>query len=139
MNSKTMTKEKLAAIIDQTVVTPNAVYRDFDQLCEEAIANQIGSIAVSPCMVKYCHDKLQGSGVQIACSISFQFGRATVEVKRYEMEQAITDGADILEYVMNIGECKSGNLDYIKHEMQVLTDYCHSCGNSELQTVHGSD
>ena len=124
MKSKMITKEQLAGIIDNTLVTPTAVTKEFEQFCQEAIENQFIMIAVSPCMIKYCAHELKGSGVTIGASISFPFGRATVDTKIFEIEQAIRDGAVEIEYVMNIGECKSGNFDYISDEMKAIVEIC---------------
>ena len=81
-------------------------------------------MCIPPCFVKEAKDFLKGSNVQIATVIGFPFGNTTTEVKVFETRQAIDNGADEIDMVINIGWLKSGDLDKVGHEIKVIKDAC---------------
>ena len=129
MSSKTISREQLVRFIDHTMVNANATIRDIDKLCKEAIDNNFAMIAVSPCMVSYCADKLKGTDVAVGVgAVSFPHGRATIETKVFETKDAIKNGAQEIEYVMNIGACKEHDYDLIRKEMREINNVCKKHG-----------
>lgn len=126
MDSKTITKEQLAGMIDHTFLKAYAVHADFDRLCREAAENHFAMVAINSSPVAYCKKLLAGTDVHVGAAISFPLGQTAVETKLFETKKAIEDGADEIDYVLNIGELKMGNAVYIEDEMQRITDLCKS-------------
>lgn len=126
MDSKMITKEQLAAMIDHTFLKAYAVHADFDRLCREAAEHHFAMVAVNSSPVAYCKKLLAGTGVHVGAAISFPLGQTVPETKLFETKKAIEDGADEIDYVLNIGELKMGNTAYIEDEMRRITDLCKS-------------
>lgn len=126
MNSKTVTKEQLAGMMDHTFLKAFATRADFDRLCKEAAENHFAMVAINSSPVAYCKSILKGTGVHVGAAISFPLGQTAIETKVFETKKAIEDGADEIDYVLNIGELKMGNTAYIEDEMRRITDVCKS-------------
>jgi deoxyribose-phosphate aldolase len=105
----------LAKRIDHTNVRPDATFRDIQELCREALELDVRAVCVNPCYVSYAK-KLVGDELLVCAAIDLPFGSSKMEVKRRAVEVAIADGADEVDYVVNIGMLKSGLLDYIVRE-----------------------
>jgi deoxyribose-phosphate aldolase len=105
----------LAERIDHTNVRPDATFRDIQELCREALELDVRAVCVNPCYVSYAK-KLVGDELLVCAAIDLPFGSSKMEVKRRAVEVAIADGADEVDYVVNIGMLKSGLLDYIVRE-----------------------
>lgn len=125
MNSTTITKEHLAAMMDHTCLKAYAVKEDFDKLCREAKENGFAMVAINSSPVSYCKNLLKDTPVHVGAAISFPLGQTAIETKVYETEKSIEDGADEIDYVINIGELKNGNLAYIRKEMEQIVTVCH--------------
>ena len=124
MDSTKITKAQLAGMIDHTCLKAHAIHADFDQLCREAKDNGYAMVAINSVPVKYCKELLKDTPVHVGAAISFPLGQTTIETKVHETEKAIEDGADEIDYVINIGELKNGNLAYIKEEMERIVAVC---------------
>lgn len=126
MNSKTITKEQLAGMVDHTFLKAFAAHADMDRLCREAMENHFAMVAINSSPVAHCKSILDGTGVHVGAAISFPLGQTALETKLFETKKAIEDGADEIDYVLNIGELKMGNLTYIEEEMRRIADVCKS-------------
>lgn len=128
MKIENMTSKELAGYFDHTFLKAYATKEDFVKLCEEA--NTIGAamVAINSSPVALCKELLKDSIVHVGAAISFPLGQTTIEVKAYEVQQAIDNGADEIDYVINIGEAKMHHYDYIEKEMKVLVDICRKEG-----------
>lgn len=124
MDSKTITREQLAGMIDHTFLKAYAVHADFDKLCREAADHHFAMVAINSSPVAYCKSILAGTGVHVGAAISFPLGQTALETKIFETKKAIEDGADEIDYVLNIGELKMGNTAYIEEEMRRITEVC---------------
>lgn len=124
MKSTEMTKEQLAGMIDHTNLKAYAVEDDFKKLCKEASENRFAMVAINSSPVKLCKKLLQGTNVHVGAAISFPLGQTSIETKVAETEHAIADGADEIDYVLNIGELKMGHDDYIQKEMEEIVSVC---------------
>ena len=121
---KVTTKEQLAGMIDHTFLKAYATDSDMKQLCDEAKEYGFAMVAVNSVQVKLCKKLLAGSAVHVGATISFPLGQTSIEAKVFEVEKAIEDGADEIDYVLNIGELKMGHDAYIKREMQEIVSVC---------------
>ena len=126
----TMTAEKLAKYFDQTLLKAYASDADFKAFCEESAKYGFKMVAINSVPVKKCKKYLEGSDVLVGAAIGFPLGQTTIENKVRETEQAIEDGADEIDYVINIGELKSGNLAYIEDEMRRIVAVCRKNGKT---------
>lgn len=124
MNSKKITREQLAGMMDHTFLKAYATDADFEKLCGEAKENGFAMVAINSVPVKLCKKLLEGTKVHVGAAISFPLGQTAIETKAFETEKAIADGADEIDYVLNIGELKMGNDDYIRKEMEIIVEIC---------------
>ena len=116
--------KELAAMFDHPNLKAFASEQDFELLCREAAENHFAMVAINSSPVALCKRLLEGSGVHVGAAISFPLGQTTVETKVFETENAIQNGADEIDYVLNVGELKQGNLDYIRREMESIVAIC---------------
>lgn len=120
-----MTKEELAHIFDHTFLKAYASRDDFIQLCNEAKSIGAAMVAINSEPVKLCKELLQGTNIHVGAAISFPLGQTTLDIKLTETKQAIDDGADEIDYVINIGKAKMHDWNYIEQEMRSIVELCH--------------
>lgn len=113
---------KLAATIDHTNLKADATAAAFEKLCREAVEYGFPMVAINSAPVKRCAELLQGTAVHVGAAISFPLGQTTIETKIFEVNDAIENGADEIDYVINITELKAGNRAYIEDEMRRIVD-----------------
>ena len=130
---ETMTRKKLAGMMDHTFLKAYATDKDFEKLCGEAKEHGFAMVAINSSPVKLCKALLKDTDVHVGAAISFPLGQTTIETKVFETKKAIEDGADEIDYVINIGELKMGNYDYIKKEMEAIVAVCRE--NNVLSKV----
>jgi deoxyribose-phosphate aldolase len=124
MNSKTITREELCRLFDHSNLKAFADENTFKKLCKEAAENHFAMVAINSSPVKLCKELLKGTDVHVGGAVSFPLGQTTLETKLFETEDAIRNGADEIDYVINIGELKNGNLAYIREEMEKIVAVC---------------
>lgn len=110
---ESLADKNLARKIDHTLLKPDATPGDIDELCKEAKEYTFASVCVNPGHVKQCGDLLKGTDVKVCTVIGFPLGANTTETKRFEAEQAIENGAEEIDMVINVGQLKAGNYDYV--------------------------
>ena len=81
-------------------------------------------VAINSAPVALCHELLKDTDIHVGAAISFPLGQTTIETKVFETEDAIRKGADEIDYVVNLGEVKNGNYDYIRREMESIVKVC---------------
>ena len=124
MQLESLTRKELAGMMDHTFLKAFATRADFEKLCGEAKEHGFAMVAINSVPVKLCKELLEGTDVHVGAAISFPLGQTTIETKAFETEKAIEDGADEIDYVINIGELKMGHDDYIKREMETIVSIC---------------
>lgn len=115
---------ELAAYFDHTQLKAYATVEDFQKLCDESMHYGFKMVAINSVPVKLCKALLDGSPVHVGAAIGFPLGQTTIRCKVYETEQAIADGADEIDYVINVGEVKNGNFAYVEQEMKEIVAVC---------------
>ncbi|WP_042345812.1 deoxyribose-phosphate aldolase [Bacillus massiliigorillae] len=113
---------KIAGMIDHTVLKADTTEKQIVTLCEEAREYKFASVCVNPTWVKKCAELLQGSGVDVCTVIGFPLGANTSEVKAFETTQAIKDGATEVDMVINIGALKDGNNELVERDIKAVVD-----------------
>jgi deoxyribose-phosphate aldolase len=116
---------KINEFIDHTLLKADAREEQIKKLCEEAKDHQFKSVCVNPYWVSKCRELLQDSGVLVCTVIGFPLGASTKAAKVFEAEDAIKNGADELDMVINIGALKDEKNDYVKEEIKVLSEVAH--------------
>ena len=110
----------LADYIDHTLLRADAVLEDIAALCTEAAEYKFASVCVAPSYIKYAAGQLAGSGVKVCTVIGFPLGASGSRVKIYEAMEAVNNGADELDIVINIGDAKAGTWVKIKKELSAI-------------------
>ena len=123
-----LTPEQLAKYFDQTLLKAYVTEDDFKAFCEESDRYGFAMVAINSAPVKFCKNVLKNSSVHVGAAIGFPLGQTTIEDKVFETRQAIADGADEIDYVVNLVKLKSGDLDYVEDEMRRIVDVCNEHG-----------
>lgn len=121
---KYMNKKDLASYIDHTALKPDIVIDDIQKLCDEAIKYSFASVCVNPCYVFIAKEFLKNSDVKVCTVIGFPLGATTTEVKAFESAQAIENGADEIDMVINIGALKEGKYNYVENDIKAVYEVC---------------
>jgi deoxyribose-phosphate aldolase len=108
---------KIPGLIDHTLLRPDATGADIKKLCEEAMHYSFHSVCIHPSFIKYAKDILSGSKVKISTVIGFPFGMTLSGVKVFEAAEAVREGADELDIVINIGLARSGRWSEVESEI----------------------
>ncbi len=115
-------KKNVAGIIDHTLLKPNASKEQIEKICQEAEEYAFASVCVNPCYVKQCAESLKDSAVNVCTVIGFPLGANTSETKAFETKDAIANGADEVDMVINVGALKSGDWDYVKKDIRAVVE-----------------
>lgn len=129
MNEK-ITKEMLCKMIDHTLLSADATENQVRKTCAEAIANKFASVCINPSRVPLVKQILLNSGVAVCTVIGFPFGAEKSSVKAFAASQAVLDGADEIDMVINIGDAKDENFDVIEQEIREVVEAARSAGKS---------
>mgnify|MGYP000846722173 FL=1 len=126
-----MDRKRIFEKVDHTLLAQSATWEEIKQICDDAIAYQTASVCIPPSYVKrgkeYVQDKMT-----ICTVIGFPNGYNTTAVKVYETKDAIQNGADEIDMVINIGDLKDRNYDRIEDEIKQLKE---ACGDKILKVI----
>ena len=114
-----------ASYIDHTILKPATVIDDVRNLCSEAKEYGFAAVCVPPPFVKSSKNLLKDSSAKVATVIGFPFGYSVARAKLAEVQQALADGADELDIVINLTALKSGSWNYLSSEMELLMEPVH--------------
>ena len=112
-----ITKEKMASLIDQTLLKPDATKDGIRRLCQEAMNYGFWSVCVNPSYISLAATILRDTEVKICSVVGFPLGANTPEVKALEAEKALRDGANEIDMVINLGALKSGDYELVKRDI----------------------
>ena len=115
----------IAHYIDHTLLKPTTTINDIKKLCEEALQYNFCAVCIPPPLVKNAKNILQQSEVKVATVIGFPFGYSLAKAKLLEVQQAIPDGADELDVVINLVALKNNAWNYLEKEMKQITEVVH--------------
>lgn len=111
---------KIQSFIDHTLLKPQANPDAIRTLCKEAAEHEFYAVCVNPCYVSLCKEELKESNVNIASVIGFPLGAAATEIKAAETRQAVADGADEIDMVIQIGQLKAADYAYVKKDIAAV-------------------
>ncbi len=118
--------EEMAQMIDHTNLHADATDADMKKLCQEAKDYHFKMVAINSVQSKRCSEYLKGTDVHTGAAIGFPLGQQSIASKVFEAKDSIENGANEIDYVINITELKEKNYDYIKDEMTQMVNLCHS-------------
>lgn len=116
---------------DHTLLSQTATETDILRLCDDGMKYSTASVCIPPCFVKAAKNYV-GDKLAICTVIGFPNGYNATSVKVAETVQAIADGADEIDMVINIGELKAGNYDFVRNEIAALKK---ACGEKILKVI----
>ena len=122
----------LAKYIDHTLLKPQASQAEIKTLCEEARKYGFFSVCVNPYWVPFCKEQLKGSDVKVCTVIGFPLGANTTEVKVLEAKDALKNGADELDMVVNLGAVKSADWQTVLADIEAVR---HAGENFTLKVI----
>ncbi|MDF7663923.1 deoxyribose-phosphate aldolase [Bifidobacterium sp. ESL0763] len=123
-----MNKRTLATYIDHTYLKPEATRAEIVKICDEAKEYHTASVCVNSCWSKLVTEQLAGSGVNTCCVVGFPLGAGSSASKAFEAEQAIADGAEEIDMVINIGLLLGGEDDAVEADIKAVADAVHKTG-----------
>lgn len=123
-----MKRDELARLIDHTMLKPDAVPAEIEQLCDEAIRYHFASVCVNPSYVPLAAAKLAETDVAVCTAVGFPLGATTTTAKICEADQALEDGATEIDMVLHIGALKAGQRDIVRDDISAVADAVHGGG-----------
>ena len=138
------TYNEVAKMIDHSLLNPTLTHVDLEAGCRVALAYDTASVCTMPFYLKRCADLLRGSSVKASTTIGFPHGVNTTAIKAAEARQAIADGGEELDMVVNISKVLSGDWGYVRDDIKAVIDVAHAAGakvkvifeNCYLQDAH---
>lgn len=109
-----------SGMIDHTALKPDTTKQQIEVLCQEAKEFSFASVCVNPTWINYCAELLKDSTVKVCTVIGFPLGANTSATKAFETSNAIENGADEIDMVINIGALKDGNTDLVKEDIAAV-------------------
>jgi len=120
--------EEIAGMIDHSLLNPSLTAKELDDGCALAVRYSVASVCIVPWALSRCAELLAGSNVRPSTTIGFPHGGHTTAVKLAEARQAIQDGGQELDVVINISKARSGDWRYVQSELAALADTTHAGG-----------
>ncbi len=111
---------ELHKYIDHTLLSPTATKQDIDKLCKEAVQHLFFSVCVHGCYVKRTKKQLENSSVKVCCVVGFPLGAMTTKAKVFETKNALKNGADEIDMVINISALKNKNYKKVLKDIQSI-------------------
>lgn len=122
----------VSRLIDSTLLKPESTQQQIGDLCRQAAEDGFRTVCVNPCWVSYAHELLQGTDTGVCTVIGFPLGANTPAVKAFEAKQAVLEGADEIDMVINIGRLKGGDDSYVRDEIALVKQ---SIGDRTLKVI----
>ena len=113
---------ELNRMIDHTILKPEATEAAVQKIIDEAKEYNFFSVCINPCWVAFASEQLADTDVAVCTVIGFPLGANTPEVKAYEAADAIKNGANEVDMVINIGALKSQQYEYVRQDIQGVVD-----------------
>ena len=126
-----MNKQEILSKVDHTLLKQTATWEQIKVICDEGMEYQTASVCIPPCFVKRAKDYVQGK-VAICTVIGFPNGNMTTAAKVFETKDAVQNGADEIDMVINIGDVKAGTYDTVLDEIRQIKE---ACGGKLLKVI----
>lgn len=126
-----MEHKEILAMVDHTLLKQEATWEQVRAICDDAIRYGTASVCISPCYVKQAKEYVKDK-MKICTVIGFPNGTHTTAAKVFEAKDALENGADELDMVINVGALKAGDTDYVKNEIALLKE---EAGDKVLKVI----
>lgn len=113
---------EIAYMIDHTALKPDTLKQQIEKLCQEASEYKFASVCVNPTWVSYASELLKESEAKVCTVIGFPLGATTSAVKAFETSDAINNGADEVDMVINIGALKDSNTELVEQDIKAVVE-----------------
>jgi deoxyribose-phosphate aldolase len=114
----------ISKFIDHTILKHNVAQHEFIKVLQECKEHDFAMIAINSEKVIFCKSFLKDTDVHVGAAIGFPLGQTTTKVKAFETEQAISEGADEIDYVINLCDVKDEKFENVKKEMETIVSIC---------------
>lgn len=131
------TAQEVASTIDHAVLKPEMTRADVEENAAMCSARGVASMCVRPCDVKLTSRLLRHSPVMVSCVLSFPHGADTTAAKVFQAEQAIADGVQEIDMVMNISRFLSGDTGFVRDDIKAVVQVAHSA-NVKVKVIQES-
>ena len=118
----------VAKMIDHSLLNPTLTSEDLEAGCRLAVAYDVASVCILPYYLRRCDVLLEGSDVKASTTIGFPHGGNTTAIKLAEARQALADGGEELDMVVNISAVLSGRWEYVREDIRTVVDVTHEAG-----------
>ena len=118
-------RPEYAQYMDHTVLKAGTTKETVKRFCDEAKQYHFASVCVNPVFVPFVHEQLAGSGVKTCCVIGFPLGANTSHIKAEEAREAVENGAEEVDMVINIGALKEQEYDYVYRDISGVVEAAH--------------
>jgi len=122
------TYSQIAKMIDHSLLNPTLTVEELEKGCKLALAYDVASVCILPYYLKRCAEILRGSDVRASTTIGFPHGGHTTAIKVAEAAQALRDGGEELDMVVNISKVLSGDWDYVRADIGAVIGVTHAAG-----------
>ena len=122
------TYEDIAKMIDHSLLSPTLTASDLDQGIQLAIAYDVASVCILPYYLQRCAERLRGTTLKATTTIGFPHGGHATAAKLAESRQALADGGEELDMVVNISKVLSGDWSYVRDDIRAVIDTAHEAG-----------
>ena len=123
--------EEILAVCDHTLLLQTSTWEEIKGICDDAMKYHTASVCIPPCYVKQAADYMQGR-IPVCTVIGFPNGNHTTACKVFETQDAVQNGADEIDMVINVGMLKAKNYDYVLNEIRAVKA---ACGDRILKVI----
>ena len=118
-----MTNEQIFAMVDHTLLAQTATWEQIRMICDDALRFHTASVCIPPCYVRAAKEYL-GERMKVCTVIGFPNGNHTTAAKVFETKDALENGADEIDMVINVGMLKAGDTGYVLDEIKAVREAC---------------
>ena len=126
-----MTQKEILSMVDHTLLLQTATWEEIQAICDDGIKYETASVCIPTCYVKQAKDYM-GDKCKVCTVIGFPNGNYTTDVKVFETKDALNNGADEIDMVINVGMLKAGEYDYVLNEIKAIKE---ACGDHILKVI----
>ena len=122
------TLDDLARLVDHTNLHPDATEQDMRRLCDEAKRYHFKMVAINQVQSRFCSEQLAGTDIDTGAAIAFPLGQTSIAAKVFETRDALANGANEIDYVVNVTRVREHDWDYVAEEMRQIVAVCDEAG-----------
>ena len=122
------TLDDLARLVDHTNLHPDATEQDMWRLCDEAKRYHFKMVAINQVQSRFCSEQLAGTDIDTGAAIAFPLGQTSIAAKVFETRDALANGANEIDYVVNVTRVREHDWDYVAEEMRQIVAVCDEAG-----------